>query len=236
MSGNDWTSIPPPAPSREVEQIAEMFAMKQEIPPPLVSEEAKTLGRDLAQMYTSVAPKEEPVRTTDIPLEIPAVSLIETNLSRSPYDYLPRVSVGIKYLPHYEGLPAMKRATEGSIGVDLYAAIDTDSINIPAGSRLMIPLGFSMQLPAGFEAQIRPRSGLASKGIICSFGTIDSDYRGEVKAILFNHTKSDFKIERGARIAQMVIQGIVPVPNLIQLDQLDQTERGEGGFGSTGTK
>lgn len=149
----------------------------------------------------------------------------------------PIVAVKVKYLPHYEGLPEMSLATPGSSAVDLYAAIDEDIFLNTAENRVVtIPCGFCMELPSMVEAQIRPRSGLARKGVVAHFGTIDSDYRGEVQVILFNHSTTRFKIERGMRIAQMVISGNVLVPNLVSVEEINSTERGSGGFGSTGLK
>jgi len=106
------------------------------------------------------------------------------------------------------------------------------------GARALIPTGFAMALPAGYEAQIRPRSGLAYKhGVTClnTPGTIDADYRGEVKVLLINHGQDAFTITRGERIAQMIISPITQ-PNFLQVEDLDETLRGEGGFGSTGVQ
>ena len=110
-------------------------------------------------------------------------------------------------------------------------------MSILPGDRLLVPTGFSIELPAGYEAQVRPRSGLAAKHgvtVLNSPGTIDSDYRGEIKVILFNAGKEAFHLERGMRIAQMVIAPVVQA-QLILVDSLSETERAGGGFGSTGT-
>ena len=145
----------------------------------------------------------------------------------------------IKILKNGFGLPLPKYESEGAAGMDLLAAIDAiKKIKILPGRAEMIPTGIAVALPLGFEAQIRPRSGLAAKNgitILNSPGTIDSDYRGEVSAMLINHSKINFEIERGMRIAQMVITPVVQF-NLIETQDLDKTERGEGGFGSTGLR
>ncbi|MDZ7756183.1 MAG: dUTP diphosphatase [Rhodohalobacter sp.] len=109
---------------------------------------------------------------------------------------------------------------------------------IEPGERTMIPTGLQMALPEGYEAQIRPRSGLAIKNGITMLntpGTIDADYRGEVKVIAINHGEDDFEISHGDRIAQMVIAPVTQFP-VVEVDELDETDRGEGGFGSTGVK
>ncbi len=146
------------------------------------------------------------------------------------------LTVQIKPLAHFGDLPLPKFETALAAGADLRAAIDADIILAP-GQRAIVPTGFAMALPAGYEAQIRPRSGLAYKhGITClnTPGTIDADYRGEVKVLLINHGQEAFTITRGERIAQMVIAPITQ-PDFVQVETLDDTARGEGGFGSTGT-
>jgi len=127
-------------------------------------------------------------------------------------------------------------ATSGASGMDLHAAID-QPIELPAGDIAMIPLGFAMAIPPGWEAQVRPRSGLASRHGISmpnSPGTIDADYRGEWKVPLINLGREAFIVEPGMRIAQAVICPIAQCP-LIEVEALDATDRGTGGFGSTGT-
>lgn len=145
----------------------------------------------------------------------------------------------LKILENGYGLPIPKYESEGAAGLDLLAAIEKNkSIIILPGRAEMVPTGIAIALPSGFEAQIRPRSGLAAKNgitILNSPGTIDSDYRGEISAMLINHSKVNFKIERGMRIAQMVIAPIVQF-NLIKTEILDETKRGVGGFGSTGIR
>ena len=144
-----------------------------------------------------------------------------------------------KILENGYGLPIPKYESEGAAGLDLLAAIREDkSIIILPGRAEMVPTGIAIALPSGFEAQIRPRSGLAAKNgitILNSPGTIDSDYRGEISAMLINHSKVNFKIDRGMRIAQMVIAPVVQF-NLIKTEILDETKRGVGGFGSTGIR
>lgn len=131
--------------------------------------------------------------------------------------------------------PLPKPMTEDAAGFDLCAAIDESEVLVP-GERKLVPCGFSMALPKGYEAQIRPRSGLAYKqGITClnSPGTIDADYRGEVKVLLINHGQITFVIEPGMRIAQMLIAKL-PKVSFEVVQNLEQTARGAGGFGSTG--
>ena len=144
-----------------------------------------------------------------------------------------------KILENGYGLPIPKYETEGAAGLDLLAARGEDkSIIILPGRAEMVPTGIAIALPKGFEAQIRPRSGLAAKNgitILNSPGTIDSDYRGEISAMLINHSKVNFEIERGMRIAQMIIAPVVQF-NLIKTETLDETKRGAGGFGSTGIR
>ena len=135
-------------------------------------------------------------------------------------------SIGLD-LPHY--------ATSGSAGMDLLAAMMED-VTVKAGERVIVPTGIAVALSAGYEAQIRPRSGLAAKNgitVLNTPGTIDSDYRGEIKVILINHGKEDFIITRGMRIAQMVIARYEQM-QIVEVTSLDSTERGAGGFGSTG--
>ena len=143
----------------------------------------------------------------------------------------------LKILENGCGLPIPKYESEGAAGLDLLAAIsENKNIIILPGKAEMVPTGIAIALPKGFEAQIRPRSGLAAKNgitILNSPGTIDSDYRGEISAMLINHSKVNFEIERGMRIAQMVIAPVVQF-NLIKAETLDETKRGAGGFGSTG--
>jgi dUTP pyrophosphatase len=145
------------------------------------------------------------------------------------------MKVGIKRLAHALDLPLPSYATSGSAGLDLLAAVDTE-IELAPGARMAVPCGIAIELPHGVEAQVRPRSGLAlNHGITClnAPGTIDSDYRGEVKAILINHGDKAFRITRGAKIAQMVIARHEQA-ELSESESLSDSARGSGGFGSTG--
>jgi len=146
-------------------------------------------------------------------------------------------TVAILRLPHAGGLPLPAYETVGAAGMDLRAAVaEHEPIVLKPGARMAVATGFAYGLPLGYEAQVRPRSGLALKnGVTClnSPGTIDSDYRGEVKAILVNHGEDDFTIRRGDRIAQLVIAPVVQAV-WAEVESLDETARGAGGFGSTG--
>jgi len=149
------------------------------------------------------------------------------------------LSVEIKKLVHFGELKLPKYETVLAAGADLRAAVEEHApLILQPGARALVPTGLAMALPAGYEAQIRPRSGLAYKhGVTClnTPGTIDADYRGEVKVLLINHGDIPFKISRGERIAQMVIAPITQ-PEFISVNELTDTARGEGGFGSTGTQ
>ena len=143
------------------------------------------------------------------------------------------ISIKLTRLPHGEGLPFPTYATEGAAGLDVVAAVD---VSLAPGEREAVPTGFAIEIPPGYEVQVRPRSGLALKhGVTClnTPGTIDSDYRGEVKVILANLGAEPFSVGRGERIAQLV-----PAPVLRatfeEVEQLSDTARGGGGFGSTG--
>ena len=145
------------------------------------------------------------------------------------------VEIKIKRLEHAKDLPLPRYMTEQSAGMDIYAAIDSEILLMP-GQRALIPTGIAIELPDGFEAQIRPRSGLAMEygiGMLNSPGTIDPDYRGEIKVILINLGNKPFKIKRGDRIAQMVINKTVKAV-FKETDKLSPTKRGEKGFGHTG--
>lgn len=154
-------------------------------------------------------------------------------MNSTPAHPLADIRIALKRLPHGEGLPTPAYASTGAAGMDVVAA---ESLTLAPGARHAVATGFAMAIPAGYEVQVRPRSGLALKnGITClnSPGTIDSDYRGEVKVILANLGQDDFTITRGDRIAQLV-----PAPvqraSFDMVDDLDDTARGSGGFGSTG--
>ncbi|HTO41256.1 MAG TPA: dUTP diphosphatase [Rhizomicrobium sp.] len=145
--------------------------------------------------------------------------------------------ISIQRLSHAADLPLPAYATEGSAGLDLLAAIDTET-ELKPGARAAIPCGIAIALPVGFEAQVRPRSGLALNHgvtVLNAPGTVDSDYRGEIKAILINHSDTVFSISRGMKIAQMVIARHERA-SFQETAELSQTPRGAGGFGSTGLK
>ena len=147
------------------------------------------------------------------------------------------VSIPLIWLPHGRGLPLPAQQTAGAAGLDLAAALPPDAVlEIAPGAYAMIPTGLAIALPEGYEAQIRPRSGLAAKHgitVLNAPGTVDADYRGEIKVVLINHGSAPFSIRRGERIAQMVVAPVSAVV-LIETEALDDTERGEGGHGSTG--
>ncbi|WP_213270221.1 dUTP diphosphatase [Hyphomonas sp.] len=147
------------------------------------------------------------------------------------------VTVEVLPLPHFAGLDLPAYETAGSAGMDVRAAVpDREPTVLAPGARAMVPTGLSVAIPEGYEIQVRPRSGLAAKhGLTClnTPGTIDSDYRGEIKVILINLGAEPFTIQRGERIAQLVL---APVTRLAwsQVEALGETARGAGGFGSTG--
>ena len=145
------------------------------------------------------------------------------------------LEIQVKVHPHFEGLSLPSYATEGSSGFDLCAACEEPVVLAP-GQRALVPTGISLSLPKGIEAQIRPRSGLAIKHgitLLNTPGTIDEDYRGEIKVILINLGQEHFIVQRGMRIAQAVIAEVVKA-KLLAVDNLDATARGSGGFGHTG--
>jgi len=147
------------------------------------------------------------------------------------------VSVAVKRLPHNADLPLPAYESAAAAGMDLPAAVEQE-LTLAPGERVLVPTGLAIALPDGYEAQVRPRSGLAARNgitVLNTPGTVDADYRGEVKVILANLGNEDFTIERGMRIAQMVI---APVVQAVwqEAGSLPETARGEGGFGSTGTK
>lgn len=147
------------------------------------------------------------------------------------------VEIGVHRLEHGADLALPQHATPHSAGVDLQAAVSENLILTP-GQRALVPTGIAIELPAGFEAQVRPRSGLANKHgvtVLNAPGTIDADYRGEVRVLLINHGTEPFTIERGMRIAQMVVAPVSFV-NWRESQGLNSSVRGTGGFGSTGTK
>ncbi|MEO8756977.1 MAG: dUTP diphosphatase [Devosia sp.] len=148
-----------------------------------------------------------------------------------------QIDIALQWFDHGRGLELPKHQSAGAAGVDLLAALPAnETLTIGPGLRAMVPCGFAIALPQGFEGQVRPRSGLAAKHgvtVLNAPGTIDADYRGEIKVILVNHGDETFEIRRGDRIAQLVVAPVSAV-NFTATESLDETERGSGGFGSTG--
>ena len=145
------------------------------------------------------------------------------------------VTIPVRRLEHGEGLPLPAPRTAASAGLDLAAAVD-EGVLIPVGGRALIPTGFAIALPPGHEGQVRPRSGLAVEHgvtVLNAPGTIDADYRGEVKVLLVNLGDAPFTVTRGMRIAQLVVAPVGGA-RLVEAVTLDETPRGSGGFGSTG--
>lgn len=147
------------------------------------------------------------------------------------------MKVSIRRLPNADGLPSPAYASDGAAGLDLHAALPSgQKLVLEPGARDLVPTGLSIALPKGYEAQVRPRSGLAAEHgvtVLNAPGTIDSDYRGEIKTLLINLGAQPFEIMRGMRIAQLVVAPVAHV-TLVETDDLDLTARGAGGFGSTG--
>jgi dUTP pyrophosphatase len=147
------------------------------------------------------------------------------------------VTLRILRLPHGEGLPLPSYQSKHAAGLDLVAAVPREKpVTLPPGARTLIPTGFALELPQGCEAQIRPRSGLAIKHgvtLLNSPGTIDADYRGELMVIVINHGSEPFLVQRGDRIAQLVVAPVASV-EIVEVEAIGATERGQGGFGSTG--
>ena len=148
-----------------------------------------------------------------------------------------QIAAKLMQLPHGKDLPMPSYETAEAAGMDLCAAVPEDApLILKPGARELVPTGFAMAIPPGFEAQIRPRSGLALKhgiGLVNAPGTVDSDYRGEIKIILINLGHEDLEISRGMRIAQMIVAPVLQVA-IEPVESLDDTARGAGGFGSTG--
>jgi dUTP pyrophosphatase len=152
-------------------------------------------------------------------------------------DNIEKVEVRIEKEEGCEDLPLPKAASKHASGIDLFSA-QQEIIEIGPGERKLISTGIKIALPTGYEAQVRPRSGLAYQygiTVLNSPGTIDSDYRGVIKVILINHGKDKYFVNRGDRIAQLVIQKVFQ-PILVETEELDKTKRGKGGFGHTGIK
>ncbi len=148
------------------------------------------------------------------------------------------VTVQIMRLPHGAGLPLPAYQSAAAAGLDLVAAVPADApLTIAPGRYAAVPTGIAIALPPGTEAQVRPRSGLARNHgvtVLNAPGTVDADYRGEVQVLLINHSDEPFRIERGMRIAQLVVGHVVRA-TLREVETLDETARGKAGFGSTGT-
>jgi dUTP pyrophosphatase len=149
------------------------------------------------------------------------------------------LDVALSRLPHADGLDLPAYETAASAGMDLRAAVPADEpVVLAPGGRDLLPTGLQIALPKGYEGQVRPRSGLAHRHgvtVLNSPGTIDADYRGEVKVLLVNHSDTPFAVERGMRIAQLVVARHAHV-EWVQREALEETVRGPGGFGSTGTE
>jgi dUTP pyrophosphatase len=148
-----------------------------------------------------------------------------------------RIDIALRYLDHGRGLDLPRQQTAGAAGVDLHAALDlAEVVTIAPGRYAMVPTGIAIALPVGYEAQIRPRSGLAAKygvAVLNAPGTVDADYRGEIKVLLINHGAAPFEVCRGDRIAQMVVAAVSAV-TFHEQETLDATDRGDKGHGSTG--
>jgi len=145
------------------------------------------------------------------------------------------LTITVLRLAHGHDLPLPGAQSAGAAGLDLSAAVDMPLV-IPPGGRALVPTGFAIALPSGHEGQVRPRSGLAAKHgvtVLNAPGTIDADYRGEVKVALINHGDEPFAVTRGMRIAQLVVAPVTAV-TVSEVPELDETTRGSGGFGSTG--
>lgn len=148
------------------------------------------------------------------------------------------VKLKVMRLPHAADLPPPAYHSAAAAGLDLLAAVPETGLVIEPGRSAMIPTGIALALPPGFEGQIRPRSGLAANHtvtVLNSPGTVDADYRGEVRVLLINHGRESFSVSRGMRIAQLVITPIA-YAQVHEVEKLDETDRGEGGFGSTGSE
>lgn len=160
-------------------------------------------------------------------------SVVSMELGHGNAHPLPPITIRLKRLDHGKGLPVPAYATNGAAGMDVVAA---EELDLQPGQRHAVATGFALAIPMGYEVQVRPRSGLALKhGITVpnTPGTIDSDYRGELKVIMINHGDAPFPIRRGDRIAQ-IVPAPVQIADFEEVDELDSTERGTGGFGSTG--
>jgi dUTP pyrophosphatase len=151
------------------------------------------------------------------------------------YDLFVTVEIRIRRLPHSDGLPLPSYATDGSAGADLCAAVES-AVVLGPGERAAVPTGLVVEIPAGREGQVRPRSGLAIKAgltVVNAPGTIDSDYRGELKVLMVNLGSEPVTIRRGDRIAQLLVAPVTRA-SFVESDVVSASDRGEGGFGSTG--
>lgn len=192
----------------------------------------------LQTAFTTQGDDSEHIANQFIPKQPPVLEQLEEfMMMKDPLGTAPATELKIQQLPHYDGLPYFKRATIHSSGIDIYAANYDPLLLNSIGATVLVPTGIKMEVPVGYEIQIRPRSGLALKHgitVLNSPGTIDADYRGEVGVILTKLTTGKFKVERGERIAQMVLCPVV-YPKIVYVDELSETVRGEGGFGHSGT-
>jgi dUTP pyrophosphatase len=148
-----------------------------------------------------------------------------------------RIDIALSYLDHGRGLDLPRQQTAGAAGVDLHAALGPGEVmTIGSGRHAMVPTGIAIALPNGYEGQVRPRSGLAARHgvtVLNSPGTVDADYRGEIKVLLINHGEQPFEVRRGDRIAQLVVAPVSAI-RFHEQEQLDATDRGDKGHGSTG--
>ena len=135
----------------------------------------------------------------------------------------------------FDGGKIPEYKTSGAVCADCYARVEEQTVIVPAGSRKLVPLGFAVELPQNYELVIRPRSGFSSKGIDVAIGTVDTDYRGEIKACVINTLSEDLMIQDGERICQIAIRQL-PYVQFVTDEELSETERGKSGFGSTGVK
>lgn len=200
-----------------------------------VQEIARTVGAVVEEKLGERSQMEEQVRGIARQLEKTIADAIKrTGIVTNGQGEASPVVLKFKRLPHFKGhLPTYQ--TEGASGLDIRACLD-EPINLPPGERVLIPTGLSIEIPQGYEVQVRPRSGLAIKrglSLVNTPGTIDADYRGEVKVILINLGQESFVIQDQERIAQLVVCPIVQA-QIEVAEELSDTERGDGGFGSTG--
>jgi len=200
------------------------------------------LNRNLEENDGKLQEEENLQKEGDLIIDTPSVTTAPSAPAvLKPYmmadGAVPTIQLNVKYMDHYKGLPPLEYKSDGAVGFDLYAANFEPIYLNKQGSIEMIPTGISIELPPGFEAQVRSRSSLAAKfgiAVVNSPGTIDWDYRGEIFAALINLVGKRFVIERGMRIAQVVIPAPIVRATFVDVASLTETERGSGGFGSTG--